>query len=77
MPEQITLKQVLNLALNMKELRKAKGYTQLDLAVHLSCSESFISGIECANYRDISLLMLNKISKLFDVSIVELLKAPV
>lgn len=74
--KKLTNKQVINIAYNLKTTRKEKGYTQLDLAVKLDCSESFISALECGVYSDISLITLNKITSLFDISISQLLSDP-
>ena len=74
--EKLTRKQVVNVALNLRTMRKQKSYTQLDLAVKLDCSESFVSALECGVYKDISLLILNKITSLFEISIEKLLSDP-
>lgn len=75
--ESMTCEQVMNLAFNLKYLRKNKKFTQLELAVELNCSESFISNLESARYyNDISLFTLNKICSLFDVTIDQLLSKP-
>lgn len=70
----ITIKQVVNVAMNVRRLRKEKGLSQLHLAMELKCSESFVSGIECSRYADISLLTLNKIVLALDIPIEELLR---
>lgn len=72
-PERKTIKQVVNIAVNVRRLRREKGLSQLHLAMELDCSESFISAIECSRYCDISLLFLNKLSAALDVTIQELI----
>lgn len=75
-PEKATVKQVVNVAVNVRRLRKEKGLSQLHLAMELNCSESFISGVECSRYCDISLLFLNKLSHTLGVGIDDLLNIP-
>jgi len=70
--EKYTRNQVLNIACNMRKFRKDNNYTQMDLAVKLDCSDSFISGVERGIYLELNLLTLNKICFLFGVSLEEL-----
>lgn len=72
--KKITVKQVVNVAMNVRRLRKEKGLSQLHLAMSMDCAESFVSGIECSRYADISLLTLNKIVLALGVPLEELLK---
>lgn len=61
------------LARRIKELRKANGLTQDDLAVASRIARSTISNLEAVQ-NDIVLSKLNKIAKALKVSLSELLK---
>lgn len=56
----------------VKELRLSKGYSQEKLAEVSDLDRTYIPGIE-AGKRNVSLVVLEKIAKAFDLSISELL----
>lgn len=57
----------------VKELRLLKGYSQEKLAEIADLDRTYIPGIE-AGKRNVSLLVVEKISKAFGITISELLK---
>ena len=53
----------------VKEIRQAKGISQVDVAVHLNLSTGFIGQVESPNYRaKYKTLHLNELAKLFKCS---------
>ena len=63
------------IAKNIKEIRKAKGISQLELANRLRFSQAYIAMLEKGK-RDFDTELLNKIAEALDVSVAELLTPP-
>ena len=59
----------------LKELRKLRGYTQLDLAIALGIDNSTYAKIEKGS-SDVSLSKLEQIASFYKISVVELLAYP-
>jgi transcriptional regulator with XRE-family HTH domain len=57
----------------LKKARKAKGYSQIDLAQKLGTSQSYVSKLEQGQVR-LDVIQLKKISKILDLDIEEFLK---
>jgi transcriptional regulator with XRE-family HTH domain len=64
------------LAANIRRLRKARGWTQDDLAAEVKVEQAAISLIENARANP-TLLTLETVAKALDVSFVDLFAAPV
>lgn len=72
--EKYTLNQVLNLAFNVRRFRKENNLTQMEFAIMVDCSDSFVSKIERATYLEINLFTLNKLCFVMETSIDNILK---
>ena len=59
---------------NIKEIRKAKGLTQEQLAEKMDYSTQFISNIESKNHQTFSLGTLWRLALVLDIDIAELFK---
>jgi len=57
----------------VRTLRKRKGWTQVEMAVHLGINRGHLSDLEMGK-REIGLLMLQVIARGFDTTMAELLK---
>jgi transcriptional regulator with XRE-family HTH domain len=57
----------------IRELRKARGWRQLDLAEQSGINENYVSDLELGN-KEICLLTLKAVARAFDMKIVDLLK---
>jgi transcriptional regulator with XRE-family HTH domain len=56
-----------------RTLRRRKGWTQVEMAVHLGINRGHLSDLEMGK-REIGLLMLQVIARGFDTTMAELLK---
>ena len=61
--------------INIKKIRKSKGYSQAYLAQQLNITESTYSKIERGE-TELTVSRLNQISKILDTSVINLLKYP-
>lgn len=59
--------------LRMRELRMKKGWSQETLANYAEIDRTYIPGIENGK-RNVSIIIIEKIASVFDLSIAELLK---
>ena len=57
----------------VRALRRRKGWTQVEMAVHLGINRGHLSDLEMGK-REIGLLMLQVIARGFDTTMAELLK---
>jgi transcriptional regulator with XRE-family HTH domain len=57
----------------VRALRRRKGWTQVEMAVHLGVNRGHLSDLEMGK-REIGLLMLQVIARGFDTTMAELLK---
>lgn len=58
---------------NICKLRKAKGWSQADLALNVGMHKSYIGAIELGK-RNLSLLKLAKLAEVFEVRVEELIE---
>lgn len=57
--------QVINIGKNIKKFRKLKGLTQSDVAFYIFADKSLISALERGVQKNITLLTLTRLCKLF------------
>jgi transcriptional regulator with XRE-family HTH domain len=57
----------------IRELRKERGWRQLDLAVHAGINENYVSDLELGN-KEICLRTLHALGQAFGISISEMAK---
>ena len=57
-------------AFQIHRLREAKGWSQMDLAKKVGCSQQAVSAVEQAGYKRHSLPLLRRIAAVFDADVI-------